>query len=120
MTVSERLDAYVKRGLDITLNAEGNLRVRGPAWLRSLAREAILKHKDEIVAHLQSTDAVSTDASPVSGRPGASFAAARATFVEGDPRTRTGSSILVRQNARCAATTCVALSPGCSPARRCL
>lgn len=52
MTIRDRLDAYVARGLDVTLTADRQLSVRGPSWLRDLARPSLLQHRDAIVAYL--------------------------------------------------------------------
>jgi hypothetical protein len=52
VTVAERLDAYLACGLDLYLDADDRLRVRGPATLRDAARPSICRQKAAIVAHL--------------------------------------------------------------------
>jgi len=53
ITAYERLDGYLRAGLDLYLDADDNLRLRGPLSLRDAARPAILMHKSELVAALR-------------------------------------------------------------------
>jgi hypothetical protein len=53
MTPRDRLDAYASLGLDLYLDGDDNLRLRGPRGLRDAARPAILAHKAELVDELR-------------------------------------------------------------------
>lgn len=59
LTPAQRLDGYLRYGLEITLTDDGRLRVRGPADIRAHAREAIQAHRDELVEYLLRAGGVS-------------------------------------------------------------
>jgi len=53
MIARERLDAYCRMGLDLFLDGDDRLRVRGPKEIRDVARPALLLHRDSVITELK-------------------------------------------------------------------
>jgi hypothetical protein len=53
LTPAERIDGYLRCGVDIYITGEDRLRVRGARRLVSAALPAIRVHRDELLAYLK-------------------------------------------------------------------
>lgn len=60
MTVAERIDGYLRCGLDLFLGTDDRLRVRGALWLREVARPSLAMRRDELIAELKCQRAEAT------------------------------------------------------------
>jgi hypothetical protein len=67
MTPAERLDGYLRCGLDLFLDAHDRLHVRGPLRLRDAARPSLAMHRDEMIAELKRQRAEAVERLTASG-----------------------------------------------------
>ena len=56
MTIADRVALYAACGLDLSVTTDGRLSVKGPAMWRELARPSLLKHREAIIAHLETAE----------------------------------------------------------------
>ena len=67
MTVGELLDAYASVGLDIYLDSDDQLRVRGPQRLRDAARPKLKRLKADLIEYLKAERATAVERLIVNG-----------------------------------------------------